>query len=227
MGTGRRQEDDEDFPVADTLSVVDGETIYKTDDWWKALVTYHYDDSSDSTDVDQAVYLWHNDDNGTWRRKQKYLVRSHETWESDRELIDEFLESDCGDNPVHKFDRKQLPVNDFLTVGDAARVFKTEDWWKAVVRIDAKGDWETREVVVYVWQFVDEEWRRRQKYAIKRKSDWEKESALITHQLDERLDVVTSEPEQTPDTSGDFDPEAAKRKLQKNLKRKHLGKAIE
>lgn len=208
----------EGYPVSDALRVLDGETIYRTDDWWKAFVSYQYEDRQDSDSIDRAVYLWHNDD-GKWKRKQKYLVRSRDTWITDREYIEEFLSADSGDPADYDFDESSLPVSDYLTVGDAATVFKAEDWWKAVVRIDGKGDWTTREVVVYVWQANNGEWRRRQKYAIKSQSDWEEEAEIISKRLED---------ESTPEESeSSFDPDEAKEKIQKKLRRQHLGEALE
>ncbi|WP_302079988.1 hypothetical protein [Salinibaculum rarum] len=206
------------YPVSDALRVVDGETIYRTDDWWKALVSYQYEDRQDSDSVNRAVYLWHNDD-GEWKRKQKYLVRSRDTWITDREYIEEFLSTDSGDPASYDFDESSLPVSDYLTVGDAATVFKTEDWWKAVVRIDGKGDWTTREVVVYVWQASEGEWRRRQKYGIKSQSDWEEEAEIISKYLEEQ-----STPEESEST---FDPDKAKEEIQRKLRRQHLGETLE
>jgi hypothetical protein len=208
----------EEYPVSEALRVVDGETIYRTDEWWKAFVSYQYEDSQDSDSVDRAVYLWHNDD-GEWKRKQKYLVRSQDTWITDREYIEEFLSADSGDPANYDFDESSLPVSDYLTVGDAATVFKTDDWWKAVVRIDGKGDWSTREIVVYVWQAKEGEWRRRQKYAIKSQSDWEEEAEIISKHLKQG-----STPEE-PESS--FDPDEAKEAIQKKIQRKHLGEEFE
>jgi hypothetical protein len=208
----------EEYPVSEALRLVDGETIYRTDEWWKAFVSYQYEDSPDGDSVDRAVYLWHNDD-GEWKRKQKYLVRSRDTWITDREYIEEFLSADSGDPANYDFDESSLPVSDYLTVGDAATVFKTEDWWKAVVRIDGKGDWTTREVVVYVWQENEGEWRRRQKYAIKSQSDWEEEVEIISKCLSDGS--TSKEPEST------FDPDEVKEDIQKKMRRKHLGERFE
>lgn len=206
------------YPLSDALRVVDGETIYRTDEWWKAFVSYQYKDAQDSDSVDRAVYLWHNDGED-WKRKQKYMVRSRETWNTDREYIEEFLEADNDDPANYDLDETSLPVSDYLTVGDAVTIFKTDDWWKAVVRIDGKGDWTTREVVVYVWQKTDGEWHRRQKYAIKRKSDWDEEAEIISRRL-----------KKNP-TSGDsetaFDPDETKEQIQKKLQRKHLAEQSE
>jgi len=207
----------EEYPVSDSLRVVDGQTIYRTDDWWKAFVSYQYEDRQGSDSIDRAVYLWHNDD-GEWKRKQKYLVRSRETWIADREYIEEFLSADSDDPINYDFDESSLPVSDYFTVGDAATVFKTEDWWKTVVRIDGKGDWTTREVVVYVWQADGEEWRRRQKYAIKSKSDWEEEAEIISNHLRKETGPENSQ--------SSFDPDEAKEDIQKKLQRKHIGEAF-
>lgn len=207
-----------EYPVSDALRVVNAETIYRTDEWWKAFVSYRYKDGQNSDSVDRAVYLWHNDSED-WKRKQKYLVRSQETWATDREYIEELLSADSGDPANYDFDESSIPVSDYLTVGDAVTVFKTDDWWKSVVRIDEKGDWTTREVVVYVWQATEGDWRRRQKYAIKRKSDWEEEAEVISKHLEGERS--SKGPEST------FDPNEAKKQIQKKLQRQHIGEALE
>lgn len=74
-----------DFPVHEDLTVQEGETIFKSDEWWKAIVLY---DGYRGLEV--AVYLWqHRDD--SWRRQQKYVIRSQEDWEQDRTVIEELV----------------------------------------------------------------------------------------------------------------------------------------
>jgi hypothetical protein len=211
--------DSSEYPVSEYLTVQRGETIYKTGEWWKAAVTYK---ASENADEEIAIYLWHNDD-GEWKRKQKYLIRSEDTWATDRERIEKFLASESGDPPVGDGDPMSVPVSEFFTVGDATTVFKTDEWWKAVVRIDQKGDWETREVVVYVWQCIDDEWRRRQKYAIKGESDWEEESELIDAYLDQ-LPGKTAEDVESDDSAN---IEERREQLQKKLRRQHIGDQVE
>lgn len=75
----------EDFPVHETVDVHEGETIYKTTQWWKAVVLY---EGFRSTKV--ATYLWQHTD-GEWRRRQKFVVRSRDDWERDAEIIETHL----------------------------------------------------------------------------------------------------------------------------------------
>lgn len=75
-----------DVPVHDGFDIVDTETIFKSDDWWKAVVLYE-----GYRGKEIAIYLWqHRDDE--WKRSQKYVVRSQEDWEDDKAAIEEFVD---------------------------------------------------------------------------------------------------------------------------------------
>lgn len=73
------------FPIHEELDVLDGVTIYKNADWWKAVILY---DGFSGNEI--GVYLWKRDAGG-WKRKRKYVVRSREDWQEDRAAIEEFL----------------------------------------------------------------------------------------------------------------------------------------
>lgn len=76
----------QDFPVHDKLDVIDGATVYKTEEWWKAVVVF------EQYGRKIGVYLWNwREDDSRWVRKQKYVVRKPEDWKIDRELIDTYL----------------------------------------------------------------------------------------------------------------------------------------
>jgi hypothetical protein len=165
----------EPYPVDDYLTVTDATDIYKTNKWWKAVVVYTAENQNDS---ETAVYLWLQDD-GEWKTKNKYIVKTADAWEADTEVIDALLSGDYdGSESIDTDD--SLPVSDYYTVGEAHHVFQTDEWWKAIVRVDKKGDYETTEVIVYLWQCDDNKWRQRQKYAIKQRDDWEEEYAVIS-----------------------------------------------
>jgi hypothetical protein len=116
------------------------------------------------------MYLWHYDDG--WTRKNKYAVRTEAAWETDRAVVDRVLAGEANSNT-------EFPVSDYYSVAGGETVIKDNGWWKAVVEIDQKGDYETREVVVYLWQRQDESWRRRQKFTIKGDERWEKEASVF------------------------------------------------
>lgn len=69
-----------DFPVHDNIDVLDGETIYKTSDWWKAAVL-----AAGYSDSEVLVYLWRKDSN-LWKRKQKYKI-TPDDWAKERSII--------------------------------------------------------------------------------------------------------------------------------------------
>lgn len=75
-----------EFPVHDEITVQDGRTVFKDDRWWKAVILYE-----DFQGLAVAVYVWQNWNGDDWRRQQKYVIRSHEAWEQDRDLIEEFI----------------------------------------------------------------------------------------------------------------------------------------
>jgi hypothetical protein len=79
-------ENDYDFPVHEQLEVQDGETIFKNDDWWKAVVVC---DSWNGNEVN--VYLWQNQD-GDWKRKQKYKINDEGQWLKTKKVIDGFTD---------------------------------------------------------------------------------------------------------------------------------------
>jgi hypothetical protein len=74
-----------DFPVHENLDIQDGQTVFKSQKWWKAVVLYE-----GYRGPEIPVYLWQNRDEG-WRRQQKYVIRSLDDWEQDKEIIEEFV----------------------------------------------------------------------------------------------------------------------------------------
>lgn len=74
-----------EFPVHEDLDVQDGETVFKSDDWWKAVVLYE-----GYRGPEIGVYLWQRR-NGDWRRQQKYVIRSQDDREQDKAVIEEFV----------------------------------------------------------------------------------------------------------------------------------------
>ncbi len=68
-------------------------------------------------------------------------------------------------------EEEKLPVSEVLKVIDSANIYKTDKWWSAVVLLESYG---RRQVAVYVWNNRNGEWKRRQKFVITRKQQWEK-----------------------------------------------------
>jgi hypothetical protein len=184
--------DTPELPIHESLTVIDFKDIYKDGDWWKSVVRYQYDPSSDHEEV--AVYLWNKDE--AWKRKNKYVIKTPEAWHTDRTIIDRLF-----DDTVAIESETEFATSDYYTVGAGETVFKSDDWWKAIVKIEQKGDYDTEEVMVYLWQKSDGQWRRRQKYAIKSQSEWEEEADVIEAVLD--IDSTASGgSSETPQRSG-------------------------
>ena len=78
----------EKFPVSESLTVHQGTTIYKTDKWWLAVLLV---DSFGRRQI--GTYLWFNR-NGTWKRKQKFIVTNKKTWQQISQAIEEYLKED-------------------------------------------------------------------------------------------------------------------------------------
>lgn len=180
-------------PVHESLHVQNATDIYRTDEWWKSVVTYQFD-GSDSKET--AMYLWHNGDNG-WTQKNKYVVKTLSGWTTDCEIIDRYVHRDSPGGETGAF-----PVSDYYTVADGETIFTDDGWWKAIVNVVQKGTYETDEVMVYVWQEQDGEWRRRQKYAIKSASDWEEEREIIEQHLEVESEDEVREETKTTKTEG-------------------------
>lgn len=181
------------YPVHDAVTVRKGKTIYKNSEWWKAILLHTIGTQSNPS---IGFYLWHNDDDG-WKRKNKYNVKTIDAWEMDKSLISHFLNSDINDESK-TFD---LPVSDYYRIANAQNIFKTENWWKSVVLIDKKGDYKTHEVIIYLWQYRDDTWRRRQKYAVKDLDDWNDEQQIADNLLSTTISddaAITSLSENKP-----------------------------
>lgn len=78
------------YPVHDEIDVLDGETIYKNDNWWKAVVTC---DSWNEIEIN--VYLWQKQD-GEWKRKQKYKVNDKQEWLATKSIVDDMISEYIG-----------------------------------------------------------------------------------------------------------------------------------
>lgn len=76
----------DEFPVHEELEILDGRTIFKSDDWWKAVVLY---EGFSGREI--GIYLWKQTED-RWKRQQKYVIRSEEDWEKDLEAVRSLLE---------------------------------------------------------------------------------------------------------------------------------------
>ena len=164
----------------DSLNVIDYQDIYQNDEWWKSVVRYGFDSDDEHSEV--AIYLWHKDDE--WSRKNKYVIKTEEAWKTDKTIIQTLLHNSEGLSA-----NEDLPISDYYEVAGGKTVFQSNGWWKAIVKIEQKGSYETEEIMVYLWQRVDDNWRRRQKYTIKSQQKWNEESEIVESVLGTTVSV--------------------------------------
>jgi len=219
------------FPVDNSLKILDGKTIYRTDEWHRAAVLYTTKQADPADyDPDIAIYLWHKRD-GSWVRKQKYTINSVGGWEDDVAVLERLFDAfRDGESVSGEFENpnEELPVSDYYNVAAGVTVFKTKQWWKAGVVVDEKGDYETTEVFLYVWQHYDGEWKLRQKYSVKELSDWERDAEALDPLL-KKLDAERYDDSIDDGTSGDSDATDGKsdrERLRDSLERRHLSREL-
>lgn len=80
-------ENKEKPPVHESLELIDFETLYHANGWWKAITLC---DGYKGKEI--SVYLWKERDDGRWKRKQKYTIRNKSDWIADRDIINKFVE---------------------------------------------------------------------------------------------------------------------------------------
>ena len=77
---------EEPFPVHESLKVLEGVTISKSDSWWTAVLRIQ---SEFKSAPQVAVYLWNKKD-GKWKRAQKMTV-VQSNWPKPKEALDKML----------------------------------------------------------------------------------------------------------------------------------------
>jgi hypothetical protein len=68
-------------------------------------------------------------------------------------------------------DDEQVPIGPPLKVMNYKTVAKRFGWWSAVVLLES---WGRRQICLYLWQKVGDRWKRKQKFAVHNKEDWQK-----------------------------------------------------
>lgn len=73
------------FPVSESVSVLEGKTLFKTDKWWAAVLLVQ---SFGRKQI--ATYLW-NKKGEEWKRRQKLVIRDRGQWLQIKEAVESFL----------------------------------------------------------------------------------------------------------------------------------------
>jgi hypothetical protein len=74
-----------EYPVSDVLEVLDGETIYKSDGWWKAILLCDNEENQKEPTI--RLYLWQKRGK-SWKNKHRYEIKSKENWEKEKSAVE-------------------------------------------------------------------------------------------------------------------------------------------
>jgi hypothetical protein len=75
----------EKFPVHESLKVLDGETVFKTEKWWLAVLK-----TESFGRIMVNIYLWVKRGD-KWKRQQKLGIRGKEIWSRIKTAVDKFI----------------------------------------------------------------------------------------------------------------------------------------
>lgn len=75
---------------------------------------------------------------------------------------------------------EELPLSEFYRVLDHVTISKSSKWWSAVVLTEAYG---RKSVSLYLWTYSEGKWKRKHKFEINRRGEWEKIKAAVEAML--------------------------------------------
>ncbi len=79
--------DNEPFPVDESISVIEGTTIYKNNKWWFAVILAN---SFGHNKV--MIYQWQfNEKLGKWKRKQKITFNFAKDWDKAKPVVEDYM----------------------------------------------------------------------------------------------------------------------------------------
>jgi len=94
-------------------------------------------------------------------------------------------------------EKEKLPLWEQYKVIDYVTIFRSDKWWEAVVVIEAFGK---RSIALYLWLKQEGTWKRKQKFQVRNKDEWNKLKTAI-EQLTPRLQMETAKTEASPTAS--------------------------
>lgn len=66
---------------------------------------------------------------------------------------------------------EKLPISEFYKVVDYITIFKSQEWWEAVVIFESYGK---RSIGLYLWQKREDKWKRKHKFNVRNMDEWNK-----------------------------------------------------
>ena len=80
------------------------------------------------------------------------------------------------EEPAQSTQPEQLPLSNFYKVIDSVTIFRNEKWWEAIVIIESFG---RRSIAMYLWTKRGDQWKRKHKFQIRNKDEWEKVKGAV------------------------------------------------
>lgn len=77
---------EEKLPVSESLNVIEGITIYRSEKWWSAVALM---DAFGKKQI--AVYLWVKRGD-QWKRKNKFIVHNKKEWQQIKNAVEKFAQ---------------------------------------------------------------------------------------------------------------------------------------
>lgn len=76
----------ETLPISESLKVIEGITLYKTEKWWSAVALV---ESFGRRQI--AVYLWIKQ-RDQWKRKNKFIIHNRAEWQRIKGAVERLYE---------------------------------------------------------------------------------------------------------------------------------------
>jgi hypothetical protein len=77
---------------------------------------------------------------------------------------------------------EKLPVSEKLLVLKSETIYKTHKWWCAVALVEAFGK---KQVMLYLWLNKENQWKRKEKFVLHYKKEWQDVKERIEKLIDE------------------------------------------
>jgi len=77
---------------------------------------------------------------------------------------------------------EKFPISEKLSVLKAKTLYKTDKWWSAVALVDAFGK---KQIATYLWLKKDDVWKRKQKFVVRSKKEWQDAKEVIEEMIEE------------------------------------------
>jgi len=77
---------------------------------------------------------------------------------------------------------EKLPVSETLKIIKSTNLYKTDKWWSAVVLVESFGK---KQIATYLWLRKGDEWKRKQKFVIRSKKEWQDVKEAIEKMIEE------------------------------------------